>query len=64
VAKGHPRDEFGRVLPDASWPPDRQAPGDIEFLRRFCNSINRENGAERFATRGSSACARRCTSWS
>jgi predicted RNA-binding Zn ribbon-like protein len=50
VAKGHPRDEFGRVLPDASWPPDRQAPGDIEFLRRFCNSINRENGAERFAT--------------
>jgi predicted RNA-binding Zn ribbon-like protein len=46
----HPRDELGRVLPHAWWPDDRQAPGELEFVRRFCNSVNRENGAERFAT--------------
>jgi len=46
----HPRDELDRVLPHASWPDDRQAPGELEFVRRFCNSINRENGAERFIT--------------
>jgi len=46
----HPRDELGRVLPHAWWPDDRQAPGELELVRRFCNSINRENGAERFAT--------------
>ncbi|HTH05992.1 MAG TPA: CGNR zinc finger domain-containing protein, partial [Ilumatobacteraceae bacterium] len=34
----------------AWWPDDRQAPGELELVRRFCNSINRENGAERFAT--------------
>lgn len=46
----HPRDELGRVLPHPSWPAGREAPGELEFVRRFCNSINRENGAERFAT--------------
>jgi predicted RNA-binding Zn ribbon-like protein len=46
----HPRDELGRVLPHASWPADRQAPDELELVRRFCNSINRENGAERFGT--------------
>ena len=46
----HPRDDLGRVLPHAWWPADRQAPGELEFVRRFCNSVNRENGAERFAT--------------
>jgi predicted RNA-binding Zn ribbon-like protein len=46
----HPRDELGRILPHAWWPDDRQAPGELEFVRRFCNSVNRENGAERFAT--------------
>ena len=46
----HPRDELGRVLPHAWWPADRQAPGELELVRRFCNSINRENGAERFGT--------------
>src|SRR5690606_34212029 len=30
------------------WPAERQAPGELELVRRFCNSINRENGAERF----------------
>jgi predicted RNA-binding Zn ribbon-like protein len=46
----HPRDELGRVLPHAWWPADRQAPGELELVRRFCNSVNRENGAERFRT--------------
>jgi predicted RNA-binding Zn ribbon-like protein len=53
----HPRDEQGRILPAAGWPPERAAPGDLELVRRFCNSINRENGADRFAT------ARRFDAW-
>ena len=47
----HPVDAQGRVLPEAGWPAERSAPGDLELVRRFCNSINRENGADRFATR-------------
>src|SRR5262245_45321886 len=43
-------DPSGRRLPEASWPPERRAPGDLELVRRFCNTINRENGADRFAT--------------
>ncbi|HZB42589.1 MAG TPA: CGNR zinc finger domain-containing protein [Ilumatobacter sp.] len=50
MSRGHPLDELGRVLPHAWWPADRQAPGELELVRRFCNSINRENGAERFRT--------------
>ena len=48
MAGGHPRDALGRVLPHSWWPLDRQAAGELEFLRRFCNSTNHENGAERF----------------
>ncbi|MGH9137272.1 MAG: CGNR zinc finger domain-containing protein [Acidimicrobiales bacterium] len=47
--RNHPRDTLGRVLPEPWWPADRAAPGALELLRRFCNSINRENGADRFA---------------
>jgi predicted RNA-binding Zn ribbon-like protein len=43
-------DPKGQRLPQASWPPERTAPGDLELLRRFCNTINRENGADRFTT--------------
>lgn len=50
MASGHPRDEYGRVLPHPWWPEGRDAPGELELVRRFCNSVNRENGAERFAT--------------
>jgi|GEM_PF-1003705 len=50
MAGGHPVDSLGRVLPVASWPDDRHAPGELEFVRRFCNSVNRENGAERFSS--------------
>jgi hypothetical protein len=44
----HPVDAAGLVLPDPSWPPGKEAPGALELLRRFCNSTNPENGAERF----------------
>lgn len=52
MASGHPVDALGRMLPDPGWPDDRRAPGDLELVRRFCNSINRENGAERFLHAG------------
>jgi predicted RNA-binding Zn ribbon-like protein len=45
---GHPVDAVGLVLPDASWPEGKAAPGALELLRRFCNSTNPESGAERF----------------
>ena len=44
----HPVDAVGLVLPEASWPDGKDAPGALELLRRFCNSTNPENGAERF----------------
>ncbi len=47
---GHPIDAQGRILPNAGWPFERAAPGDLELVRRFCNSFVRENGADRFAT--------------
>jgi predicted RNA-binding Zn ribbon-like protein len=46
----HPVDAEGRVLPHPWWPRERQAPGELELVRRFCNSLNRENGADRFTT--------------
>ena len=46
--RNHPVDAAGLTLPDASWPPGKDAPGALETLRRFCNSSNPENGAERF----------------
>jgi predicted RNA-binding Zn ribbon-like protein len=52
VATEHPRDERGRVLPDPSWPDDRAAPGRLELVRRFCNTTNRESGADRLAAPG------------
>lgn len=48
----HPVDSAGLMLPDASWPPGKEAPGALELLRRFCNSSNPENGAERFRDPG------------
>jgi predicted RNA-binding Zn ribbon-like protein len=44
----HPVDAAGLMLPDGSWPAGKEAPGALELLRRFCNSTNPENGAERF----------------
>lgn len=48
----HPTDSQGRILPDPAWPPGREAPGDLELVRRFLNTANRENGADRFAEPG------------
>ena len=42
----HPTDALGRVLPDASWPPGREAPGALELVRRFVNTTNLESGAD------------------
>jgi len=48
----HPLDEEGRVIPDASWPPGRGAPGRLEHVRRFLNTTNRESGADHLAEPG------------
>jgi predicted RNA-binding Zn ribbon-like protein len=36
------------MIPDASWPSGREAPGRLERVRRFVNTVNRENGADHF----------------
>ena len=46
VARDHPRDSTGLVLPDGSWPDARGVAGPLERVRRFCNTVNRENGAD------------------
>ena len=46
VARAHPRDSTGLVLPDGSWPDARGVAGPLERVRRFCNTVNRENGAD------------------
>ena len=46
MSTGHPTDALGRVLPDASWPPGREAPGALELVRRFVNTTNLESGAD------------------
>jgi len=50
MARGHPVDEQGRVLPECDWPADKAAPDGLELIRRFCNTCNLENGADRFAS--------------
>jgi predicted RNA-binding Zn ribbon-like protein len=42
----YPLDALGLAIPDGSWPPGREAPDDLEFVRRFCNSQNLESGAD------------------
>jgi len=46
IARAHPRDSTGLVLPDGSWPDARGVAGPLERVRRFCNTVNRENGAD------------------
>ena len=50
MSKGHPVDHLGRVLPDPAWPRDKAAPDPLDVIRRFCNTGNRETGADRFET--------------
>lgn len=37
-------------LPDPGWPPGREAPGRLERLRRYLNTVNPESGGERFGS--------------
>jgi predicted RNA-binding Zn ribbon-like protein len=46
----HPVDGAGLVLPEPSWPDPPGSAGALEPLRRFCNTTNRENGAEAWRT--------------
>lgn len=52
MASGHPVDDLGRVQPDPAWPGDKAAPDHWDVVRRFCNTCNRESGADRFETDG------------
>ena len=45
-----PLDSVGLVLPEPSWPDVAGSAGVLEPLRRFCNSTNRENGADAWRT--------------
>jgi predicted RNA-binding Zn ribbon-like protein len=46
----HPRDAAGLPLPDGSWPDRCGTAGALEVVRRFCNSTNREHGADAWRT--------------
>lgn len=46
----HPFDSAGLVLPEPSWPDAVGSAGMLEPLRRFCNTTNRENGADAWRT--------------
>ena len=46
TSRTHPVDSTGLVLPDGSWPDTRGVGGPLEAVRRFCNTVNRENGAD------------------
>ena len=46
VIRVHPVDSAGLVLPDGSWPDGLGVAGSLEGVRRFCNTVNRENGAD------------------
>ena len=50
VGSRHPVDAVGLVLPEPSWPDEPGSAGVLEPLRRFCNTTNRENGAEAWRT--------------
>ena len=42
----HPVDSVGLPLPDASWPDERGSAGGLEVVRRFGNTVNREQGGD------------------
>ena len=48
--EGHPVDSRGLMLPEPSWPDPPGSAGVLEPLRRFCNTTNRENGADAWRT--------------
>jgi predicted RNA-binding Zn ribbon-like protein len=46
----HPLDSAELMLPEPSWPDEPGSAGVLEPLRRFCNTTNRENGADAWRT--------------
>ena len=46
----HPRDSHGLPLPDGSWPDEPGVVRELETVRRFGNTINREHGADAWRT--------------
>ena len=50
ASAAHPVDAAGLVLPEPSWPDRPGSAGALEPLRRFCNTTNRENGADAWRT--------------
>ena len=50
ASAAHPVDSAGLVLPEPSWPDEPGSAGALEPLRRFCNTTNRENGADAWRT--------------
>lgn len=49
-APRHPTDSLGLPLPEPSWPDPPGSAGALEPVRRFCNTVNREQGAEAWRT--------------
>ena len=45
-------DSVGLPLPDGSWPDAPGSAGALEGLRRLCNSVNREHGADAWRSVG------------
>ena len=43
-------DRRGKVIPDGSWPPGREAPASLERVRRFLNTRNPESDADLLTT--------------
>ncbi len=39
-------DAAGLMIPDASWPAGREAPSELERVRRLCNTQNIESGGD------------------
>ncbi len=48
----HPVDSVGLPLPDGSWPDAPGSAGALEPVRRFCNTVNREQGGDAWRSAG------------
>jgi predicted RNA-binding Zn ribbon-like protein len=50
MTEQHQTDRRGLVIPHANWPLERNAPGQLEIVRRFVNTQSWETGAEILAS--------------
>jgi predicted RNA-binding Zn ribbon-like protein len=46
MTEQHRTDRRGFVIPHGNWPQERNAPGQLELVRRFVNTESMETGAE------------------